>query len=127
MPGFLIRWVINAAALLLISQVIRGIEVDGVVAALAAGAVLGILNAVLRPVLLILTLPLTLLTLGLFALVLNGFMLYLAGSLVKGFTVTGFWSAVFGALLLSIVSGLANAFINDRGRFELADAERARR
>lgn len=127
MPGLLIRWLINAVALLLISQIIRGIEVDGVAAALAAGAVLGILNAVLRPILLILTLPLTLLTLGLFALMLNGFMLYLAGTIVKGFTVTGFWSAVFGALLLSIVSGLANAFINDRGRLEVIDVETPRR
>jgi putative membrane protein len=121
MPGFVIRWVINAVALLLISQVIRGIEVDGVVAALAAAAVLGIFNAVLRPILLILTLPLTIVTLGLFALVLNGFMLYLVGSVVKGFSVHGFWSAVFGAILLSLVSGVANAFINDRGRIEIVD------
>ena len=121
MPGFVIRWVINAVALLLISQVIRGIEVDGVVAALAAAAVLGIFNAVLRPILLILTLPLTIVTLGLFALVLNGFMLYLVGTVVKGFSVHGFWSAVFGAILLSLVSGVANAFINDRGRIEIVD------
>ena len=123
MPGFLIRWVINAMALLLISQVIRGIEVDGIVAALAAAAVLGLFNAVLRPVLLILTLPLTILTLGLFALVLNGFMLYLVGSLVKGFSVHGFWAAVFGAILLSLVSGVANAFISDRGRIEIIDVQ----
>ncbi len=119
MPGFLIRWLINAVALLLISRVIRGIEVEGVVAALAAAAVLGIFNAVLRPILLILTLPLTLLTLGFFALVLNGFMLYLVGTLVRGFSVHGSWAAVFGALLLSMVSGLANAFINDQGRFDV--------
>ncbi|MBI3609039.1 MAG: phage holin family protein [Nitrospirae bacterium] len=123
MPGFVIRWLINAVALLLISQVIRGIEVDGVVAALAAAAVLGVFNAVLRPILLILTLPLTIVTLGLFALVLNGFMLYLVGSVVKGFSVHGFWSAVFGAILLSLVSGVANAFINDRGRIEIVDAQ----
>lgn len=123
MPGFVIRWLINAVALLLISQVIRGIEVDGVVAVLAAAAVLGIFNAVLRPILLILTLPLTIVTLGLFALVLNGFMLYLVGSVVKGFSVHGFWSAVFGAILLSLVSGVANAFINDRGRIEIVDAQ----
>ena len=123
MPGFVIRWVINAVALLLISQVIRGIEVDGIVAALAAAAVLGIFNAVLRPVLLILTLPLTIVTLGLFALVLNGFMLYLVGSLVKGFSVHGFWAAVFGAILLSLVSGVANAFISERGRIEIIDVQ----
>jgi putative membrane protein len=123
MPGFVIRWIINAVALLLISQVIRGIEVDGIVAALAAAAVLGVFNAVLRPVLLILTLPLTIVTLGLFALGLNGFMLYLVGSLVKGFSVHGFWAAVFGAILLSLVSGVANAFISDRGRIEIIDVQ----
>ncbi len=127
MPGFLIRWLINAVALLLISRVIRGIEVEGVVAALAAAAVLGIFNAVLRPILLILTLPLTLLTLGFFALVLNGFMLYLVGTLVRGFSVHGFWAAVFGALLLSMVSGLANAFINDQGRFDVMAVRTANR
>jgi putative membrane protein len=72
---------------------------------------------------LILTLPLTIVTLGLFALVLNGFMLYLVGSLVKGFSVHGFWAAVFGAILLSLVSGVANAFISDRGRIEIIDVQ----
>jgi len=117
-PGFVLRWLISALALVLISRVIKGIEVDGVLAALAAAAVLGILNAVLRPILLILTLPLTVLTLGLFALLVNGFMLYLVGSIVRGVAIQGFWPAVFAALLLSIVSGLANLFINDRGRLE---------
>ncbi len=118
MKGLLIRWVINALALLLISQVIKGIEVDSILAAFVAAAVLGVINAVLRPILLLITLPITILTLGLFALVINGFMLYLAGTLVKGFHVYGFWSAVFGALFLSVISWIANAFINDRGRIE---------
>jgi len=118
MTGLLIRWAINALALVLISRVIEGIRVDGLPAAFVAAAVLGVINAVLRPILLILTLPITILTLGLFALVINGFMLYIAGSVVKGFHVAGFWPAVFGALFLSVISWIANAFINDRGRFE---------
>ena len=118
MKGLLIRWVINALALILISQVIKGIEVDNILAAFVAAAVLGVINAILRPILLLVTLPITILTLGLFALVINGFMLYLAGNLVKGFHVYGFWSAVFGALFLSLISWIANAFINDRGRIE---------
>jgi len=118
MKGLLIRWIINALALILISQVIKGIEVDNILAAFVAAAVLGVINAILRPILLLVTLPITILTLGLFALVINGFMLYLAGNLVKGFHVYGFWSAVFGALFLSLISWIANAFINDRGRIE---------
>jgi putative membrane protein len=87
-------------------------------AAFVAAAVLGVINAVLRPLLMLLTLPLTILTLGLFALVINGLMLYIAGTVVRGFHVTGFWSAVFGALFLSVISWVANAFISDRGRVE---------
>lgn len=118
MKGLLIRWVINALALILISKVIKGIEVDTILAAFVAAAVLGVFNAVLRPVLILLTLPITLLTLGLFALLINGFMLYIAGTVVKGFHVSGFWPSVFGALFLSVISWIANAFINDRGRIE---------
>ena len=118
MKGLLIRWVINALALILISQMIKGIEVDHIAAAFVAAAVLGVINAVLRPILILLTLPITILTLGLFALVINGFMLYIAGTIVKGFHVSGFWPAVFGALFLSLISWIANAFISDRGRIE---------
>ena len=118
MKGLLIRLVINALALILISQMIKGIQVDHIAAAFVAAAVLGVINAVLRPILILLTLPITILTLGLFALVINGFMLYIAGTIVKGFHVSGFWPAVFGALFLSLISWIANAFINDRGRIE---------
>ena len=118
MKGLLIRWVINALALILISQVIKGIVVDSIFAAFVAAAVLGVINAILRPILLLVSLPITILTLGLFALVINGLMLNLAGTLVKGFHVYGFWSSVFGALFLSAISWIANAFINDRGRIE---------
>jgi len=118
MKGLLIRWVINALALILISKVIKGIEVDNILSAFVAAAVLGVINAVLRPVLILLTLPITILTLGFFALVINGFMLSIAGTVVKGFHVSGFWPSVFGALFLSVISWIANAFINDRGRIE---------
>jgi putative membrane protein len=126
MKGLLIRWVINAGALILVSQVIKGIEVDSIFAAFVAAAVLGVMNAVLRPILLLVTLPITILTLGLFALVINGFMLYIAGSVVEGFHVYGFWSSVFGALFLSVISWIANAFINDRGRIEYIEVHTRR-
>lgn len=125
MKGLVIRWIVNALGLILISQVVKGIEVDTVSAAFIAAAVLGVINAVLRPVLLFITLPITVLTLGLFALAINGLMLYIAGSVVEGFHVTGFWASVIGALFLSVISGLANAFISDRGRVEVAE-ERSR-
>ena len=118
MVGLLIRWLINAAALWLIAFVIEGIEVAGPLAAIVAAAVLGIINAVLRPIFILLTLPINILTLGLFTFILNGFMLYLASTLVRGFEVQGFWAAVFGALILSIVSALTTAFLSDEGRIK---------
>ena len=114
--GFLIRVLLNAAAILFVGNVVPGIEISGVTAALGAGLVLGIVNAIVRPILLILTFPLTLLTLGLFLFALNGFCLLLTARLVKGFYVHGFWAALFGSLLISVVSWLLTAFISDRGR-----------
>ncbi|MBI3803617.1 MAG: phage holin family protein [Nitrospirae bacterium] len=116
MRGLLIRWLINAVGLILISYTIRGIEVDGIGPALVAAAVLGIINAVIRPILLILTLPINILTLGLFTFIINGAMFALTAKVVNGFVVSSFWSAVLGALLLSILSGLLSFIIADAGR-----------
>jgi putative membrane protein len=124
--GFLIRLSLNALALLIVSTVIPGIEVRGVLPALSAAFFLGLVNAVVRPIILILTLPLTIVTLGLFIPVINAFLLKLVSLMIQGFEVHGFWSAVFGALLLSLVSGLLSLFINDRGRVEVV-AHRQRR
>jgi putative membrane protein len=117
--GFLIRLGLNALALLIVSTVIPGIEVRGVLPALAAAFFLGIVNAVVRPVILLLTLPLTIMTLGLFIPLLNAALLKLVSLIIEGFEVHGFWSAVFGAILLSLTSGLLNLLINDRGRVEV--------
>ena len=117
--GFLVRLFLNALALLLVSTVIPGIEVRGVLPALSAAFFLGVVNAVVRPVLVILTLPLTIITLGLFIPLLNAALLTLVSLMIQGFEVHGFWSAVFGAILLSLISGLLNLFINDRGRVEV--------
>ncbi len=122
--GFLIRLCLNALALLLVSAVVPGIEVRGVLPALAAAFFLGVANAVLRPIIVILTLPLIIVTLGLFIPVINALLLKLVSMLIQGFEVHGFWSAVFGALLLSIVSGLLNLFINERGRVEVVVSRR---
>jgi len=114
--GFLLRVLINAAAIYLVAHIVPGIEVSGVVAALGAGLVLGIINAIVRPVLVILTLPVTLITLGLFLFVLNGLCLWLTSLIVQGFVVRSFWSAVLGSLLISVVSWVLTAVVSDSGR-----------
>lgn len=116
MMGFLIRILVNALAIWFVAEIIPGIEIHGFIQAIGAGLILGLVNAVVRPILLFLTLPLTLATLGLFLLALNGFCLWMTSLLVKGFEVHGFFSAVFGSILISIVSWLLNTFVSDRGR-----------
>ena len=114
--GFLIRLVANALAILAAAYIVPGIEVSGGLALVAAALVLGLVNAVVRPVLLFLTLPFTLVTLGLFIFLLNAFCLWLTAWLVKGFDVHGFWAAVWGALIVSVVSWLVTILLSDRGK-----------
>ena len=114
--GSLFRVVIHALAIMLAASILPGIGVDGIVPALAAAVLLGLVNAFVRPVLLILTLPITLVTLGLFLLVLNGLCFWLVASLVKGFHVAGFGSAMLGALVVSAVSWIVTALISDSGK-----------
>ena len=123
MRGLLLRWALNAAALWLTSIVISGIQVDGPFSLFIAAMVLGVLNAILRPVLFLLTLPINILTLGLFTLVLNGFMLELTDTVVSGFYVEGFWSAVIGSLFLSLFSFLLSLFVSDTGHVEYVRIE----
>jgi putative membrane protein len=106
---------VNAAAIYLIAAVVPGIDVSGALTALGAGRGLGRINAIVRPVLVVLTLPITLLTLGLFLLVLNALCLWLTSLVVEGFVVEGFWPAILGALLVSAVSWILSAFVSDRG------------
>jgi putative membrane protein len=114
--GFLLRVLVNAVTIYLVAAIVPGIGVSGLLTALGAGLVLGLINAIVRPVLILLTLPVTLVTLGLFLVVLNAFCLWLTAQLVRGFEVHGVWPALFGALLISVVSWLLNAFVSDRGR-----------
>ena len=115
MRGLVIRWVVSAVALYLTSLVVRGIEVEGIGSLFFAAATIGILNAVVRPLILLLTLPLNILTLGLFTLVVNAAMLKLASEVVRGFEVHGFWSALGGWLLLSLFTFLINVVIGETG------------
>ena len=119
--GLLIRWLILTVAIIFASYLLEGIHINGFFSAFLAAAILGILNALFRPVLLILTLPINILTLGLFTFIINALMLKMASGVIPGFEVHGFWTAVFGALIISVVSWLLNSFISDRGRIERVD------
>lgn len=106
MARLLIGWILNALALLAVAYLLPSIHVASIGAALVAALVLGLVNTLVRPVLVILTLPVTVLTLGMFLLVINGLLFWAVGNLLDGFSVGGFWPGVFGALLYSIVSWL---------------------
>ncbi|PKN06001.1 MAG: phage holin family protein [Deltaproteobacteria bacterium HGW-Deltaproteobacteria-7] len=106
------RWLVITVAILIASNIVPGISVDSLKTAIIAAAILGIINVFLRPVLLILTLPLTILTLGVFAFVINALMLLLVSHFVPEFKVDGFLSAFLGTLIISLVSWIANRFIN---------------
>jgi len=112
MRKFIITWFVNTLALFIVAYSVPGIGVDRWNTAIVAALVLGLLNAFLKPFILLVTLPITVLSLGLFTLVINGFLFYLAAKLVKGFTIAGFWTAFWGALLFSIVSFLLNLWLN---------------
>lgn len=107
----LIVWLINAVALIAVAYLMPSISVSSFGAALVAALVLGLVNAVVRPVLVLLTLPVTILTLGLFIFVLNGLLFWMVGSWLEGFNVGGFWAGVFGAIVFSLVSWLLSALV----------------
>jgi putative membrane protein len=113
MTRILTRLFVTAFALILVAEFIPGIEVDSVVTALIAAILLGVVNALVRPLLVILTLPITLITLGLFILVINAFLFWGVASFLDGFTVSGFWPALFGSIIVSIVSAFVNKNIDD--------------
>jgi putative membrane protein len=122
--GLLLRWLILTSAILLASYLFEGINASGFFSAFWAAAILGILNALLRPILFVLTLPINILTFGLFTFVINAIMLRMASGVISGFEVTGFWPAFFGSLVISLISWGLNSFVNDRGRIEVIDLRR---
>jgi putative membrane protein len=104
-------WLINAVALIAVAYLMPSIQVSSFGAALVAALVLGLINAIVRPVLVLLTLPATLLTLGLFIFVINGLLFWMVGTWLEGFHVGGFWSGVFGAIIFSVISWLLSALV----------------
>ncbi len=118
MRGFVIRCGITGVAVLIASQIVPGIEIRDLMSGVVAVIILSFLNAIIRPILYLLSAPFILVTFGLFMVLINAFLLYVVGGLVKGFLVTGFWPAVGGALIISVVSGLLNIFISENGKIE---------
>jgi putative membrane protein len=109
--SFLLRWMVTTVGVLVAANIVDGIRYESIVGLVVASLLLGIFNSILRPIMFLLSLPLMILTLGLFTFVINGLMLYLVGQIVKSFHVAGFWPAFKGALVISIVSFLANGLI----------------
>jgi putative membrane protein len=119
MIGLWLRLLVVAFGLWLAAELVPGIEVQGLWTLLGAALLLGIVNAVVRPLLVILTLPITLLTLGLFLLVVNAAMLGLVAWMFDNFAISGFWPAVLGSIVISLTGWLASYFIGPRGRVEV--------
>jgi putative membrane protein len=114
MNVLLLRWLTLTLAVIATAYLLDGIRISGFFSAVLAAAALATLNTFLRPVILVLTLPINVLTLGLFTFVINGLLLKMASAAIPGFDVIGFWPAVWGSLLISVVAGLLNKFIGER-------------
>jgi putative membrane protein len=119
MAGFLLRGLIAALGLWAATEILPGFTIDSALTLVLAGLLLGLVNAIVRPFALLLSLPALLLTLGLFLLIVNAAMLGLVALMLPGFRIAGFWTAVGGALIVSIVSWVGSWFIGSRGRVEI--------
>lgn len=124
MRGLFLRWLILTVAIMFASYLMDGIHVSGFFSAFFAAAILGILNAFFRPILILLTLPINILSLGLFTFLINAMLLKMASGVLSGFEVYGFWSAVFGSLVISLVSWLLSSFISEEGKVSYIDLKR---
>lgn len=126
MRGLVIRTLISALGLAAAAWIVPGVNFSGPGTLILAAVLLGLVNAFVRPLVVVLTLPLTVVTLGLFLLVVNAAMFGLVAALLDGFTVSGFWAALFGWLIVSLTGWLAAAFIGPKGRYEVIVVERRR-
>jgi len=123
MQGFLVRAVVVGIGLWLASQIVPGVQFVSSESLIAAALLLGIVNALVRPILVILTFPITILTLGLFLLVINGLMIELVSYFLSGFVVTGFWSAFFAAIVVSLTSCVMSGWVGPpHGRIDIVSA-----
>lgn len=118
MPGFFFRLLITALGLYAASEIVNGFQITGLGSLVVAALLLGLINAIVRPLIFILTLPITIITLGLFILVVNGFSVALVAWLLPGVSVSGLWSATLAAAIVSITGWFATSFIGSSGRVE---------
>ncbi len=109
----ILRWILNAVALMLIQELVSSVKLDSYTAALISAVLLGFVNAIIRPLLILITLPITILTLGLFTLVINALMFWAVPGLVQGFVVPDFWTAFWGALLYSVLTWMVGLALAD--------------
>jgi putative membrane protein len=112
MPGFVLTWILTAVALLITAKLVPGFQVSGIGGAAIAAIILGLANAIVKPILVILTLPLTFITLGLFLFIVNALTLWIAGSVTAGFRVNGFLPALIGSIVLTLVSSILNHLVD---------------
>lgn len=119
MQGIILRTLITMLGLFLASRILPGVSIEGTGTFILAALLLGLVNALVRPIAFLMTLPLTLITLGLFLFVLNAAMFGLVAAFLDAFTVSGFWAAILGAIIVSISSTVASWFIGPRGRYEI--------
>ena len=119
MNGILLRVLITILGLYLASAIVPGVFISGVSSFIIAAILLGIVNAIIRPIALLLTLPITIVTLGLFIFVVNAAMFGLVASVIDGFAVSGFWAAIFGSIIVSITSTVASWYIGPDGRYQV--------
>lgn len=124
MRGLFLKWLVLTVSILFSAYIIGGIEVTSFFSAFFAAAILGILNTFFRPILIVLTLPINLLTFGLFTFVINALILKMASGVIPGFYVHGFWAAVFGSLVISIVNWFLSSFFREDERGEYIDLRR---
>lgn len=127
MNGFLVRLAITSVGLWVASSLVSGIQVEDTATLLIAALLLGVVNAVVRPIAIVMTIPITVLSLGLFLWVINAGMLGIVAWLLDGFDVLGFGAALLGALCVSITGGIGNAYIGDGGHYEVVVSRSARR
>lgn len=123
----LLRWVLSALVLLLVSYIVPGIQFSGAWALFLTVVVLGLVNALIRPIIILLTLPVNILTLGLFTLIINALMFWLASTIVKGFEVADFWSAFWGALIYWLFVMLISYSDSSRGKVKQAKVIRSKK
>lgn len=124
MNGILIRWLISTFSIMITAYLIGGIHIKGFFSAFLAAAFLGILNAFFRPVLFFLTLPINVLSLGLFTFAINALLLMMVSGVISGFVVDGFWWAILGSFIISLVSWLLTSLINEKGHVQYVDFKR---